>query len=279
MASDTSQLLPPFRGNQTLWSSSFVFLFIVKLSLCFLSCELVRARSPTVTAHLRTWASLLSSSQRLRFLFGSMSIELIPLDDSVGVDIEVFETLWKARARVAIAETIVYKYGKLESWFFNSATKRKGSSDLRAELPQIRKKRDYTVRRGDVNQTIMEAFTSHCSTDSEIVATWISGEPNELCKVLHLTKATLHQFLKFVPEKGHGVLQRWTAPFGGRNSLIRSEWSPHHFSLDMCTNWHAVGTRRLDTLARARTRRLRCDSLIDRVHALCACYAVFLPGN
>ena len=168
-----------------------------------------------------------------------MSIELAPSDDGVPYECEFFELLWKAHARVHITDTIVYKYGKMESWFFNK--RRKSTNlDMRAEPPKVCKKRDYTVRRGDLNQTIMEAFTSHCVNDSELVATWVSGEPNELCRVLHLTKATLHQFLAYLPDKGHGLLQRWTAPFGGRNALLRTEWSPHHFSLELCTNWKAV---------------------------------------
>lgn len=168
-----------------------------------------------------------------------MSIELAPNDDHVPYDAEFFELLWKVHARVHITDTIVYKYGKMESWFFNKRRK-SVNLDVRAEPPKVCKKRDYTVRRGDLNQTIMEAFTSHCVNDSELVATWVSGEPDALCRVLHLTKATLHQFLAYLPDKGHGLLQRWTAPFGGRNSLLRTEWSPHHFSLELCSNWKAV---------------------------------------
>ena len=162
-----------------------------------------------------------------------MSIDIAPLDDYVPIDVDAFELLWRAHACVHIAETVVYKFGKLESWFFNAKTNG-------PEAPAIRKKRDYTVRRGDVNQTIMEAFCANCSSGNDLVATWVSGEPNEPCKVVHLTKRLLHQFLNFVSEKGHGVLQRWSAPFDGHNALLRADWSPHHFSLELCTNWHSV---------------------------------------
>lgn len=153
------------------------------------------------------------------------------LECDVPVETDVLELLWRARCRINIPETIVYKFGKLESWFFCSNNK-KGE-------PQIRRKRDYTVRRGDVSETITKAFTSQCTSDQDLVATWVSGNPDEPCKVLHLTKDTLHRFLAHMPDKTHGVLQRWVAPFGGRSTLVRTDWSPHYFSLEQCTNWCA----------------------------------------
>ena len=41
----------------------------------------------------------------------------------------------------------------------------------------------------------MRCFTAHASSETDLVATYISGEPGEPCKVLHLTKATLSRFL------------------------------------------------------------------------------------
>jgi hypothetical protein len=157
------------------------------------------------------------------------------LDADVPVEVDVFELLWQARARVHIPDTIVYKFGKLESWFFTA------SSSKHPKLPVIKRKNNYTVRgHGDVNETIRKAFCAHTTTEQDLVATWVSGDPGENAKVLHLTQSTLGQFLAHMPAKGHGVLQRWVAPFGGRSTQLRTDWSPHHFSLEMCTNWHSV---------------------------------------
>ena len=47
-----------------------------------------------------------------------------------------------------IPDTIVYKFGKLESWFFTA------SSSKHPKLPVIKRKNNYTVRgHGDVNET------------------------------------------------------------------------------------------------------------------------------
>jgi hypothetical protein len=138
----------------------------------------------------------------------------------------------------------VFKFGRLDSWFFTAVARRK------EQLPRIKRKRDYTVRRGDIVKTIIDSFCAQAASDNDLVATWISGIPNENCRVLHLTKKSLPQFLAFIKhaQKGHGVLQRWCAPFGGHSTMLRTEWSPHFFSLEMCTNWHSVRT-----LARVRT--------------------------
>ena len=156
-------------------------------------------------------------------------------DCDVPIEIDVYELFWRARVRLHLPETIVYKFGRLEHWFFCSATKS-------GEPPKIKRKRDYTVRRGDVVEKILDAFCAHATHDEQLVATWVSGMPGENCRVLHLTRRTLSQFLAFMKhaQKGHGLLQRWCEPFGGHSTMLRTDWSPHHFALEMSTNWHSV---------------------------------------
>ena len=168
------------------------------------------------------------------------------LDCDVPIEVDAYEVLWRARVRVHLPETIVFKYGRLDSWFFCMRERHGGA-------PKIKRKRDYTVRRGDVVQNILDSFCAQAESEHDIVATWIAGQPNENCRVLHLTRGTLERFLRHVKgdETAHGMLQRWCAPFGGHSSMLRTDWTPHHFGLEMCTNWHSVR-------ATPRARRLSC---------------------
>lgn len=161
--------------------------------------------------------------------------DLDALDDVVPLEIKIYELLWRARVRIHLPETLVYKFGRLESWFFSVPAHSKPN-----DPPLLKRKRDYTVRRGDTKETILHAFCAHCRSEHEIVATWVSGAPGTECRVLHLTKATLAKFLSYMPEKGHGVLQRWVAPVANKSTLLRTDWSPHYFAVEMCTNWHST---------------------------------------
>ena len=137
------------------------------------------------------------------------------------------------------------KFGKLDSWFFNAS--HSGSP------PLIKRKRDFTVHRGDLITRICKMFCAHAANESDLVATWVSGDPGESCRVLHLTRGSIEHFLRMVPAKGHGVLQRWVPPFGGRNCLLRADYSPHHFGLELRTNWHTVIDGRLPLSQRLAT--------------------------
>ena len=128
------------------------------------------------------------------------------------------------------------KFGKLESWYFNSSKHK-----LPGQPPLVKRKRDATLRRGNTYEKLIECFTAGTSSDSDLVATWVTAAPDaETSGVLHLTRGMLERFLRMVPEKGHGVLQQWVAPFGGRQCLLRTDWSPHHFGVELRTNWHTL---------------------------------------
>lgn len=159
------------------------------------------------------------------------------MECDVPLEVDVYELLWRARVKCWIPETVVFKYGRLDSWFFCTSERHQ---------PKIKRKRDYTVRRGDVVRNILDGFCAHAESDQDLVATWLSGEPGHNCHMLHLTRSSLARFLAFMKgsEAGHGVLQRWCAPFGGHSSMLRTDWSPHHFGLEMCTNWHKVNDSR-----------------------------------
>ena len=154
-----------------------------------------------------------------------MKIECDPEQCDVRLDVEIFELLWRSHARVHVPESVVYKFGKMTNWFFCQHT---ASSDP----PFLKRKRAHNIRRHDVNAKILQAFCAGTTSDDDLVATFVwAADPSENCKLVHLTRKMLEHFLQFMPNKGHGVLQRWAAPFGGRSTLIRTEWSPHHFEL------------------------------------------------
>ena len=161
------------------------------------------------------------------------------LDDDVPLDVEIFEKLWRAHACVHIPDTIVWKFGKLEGWFFN----RQGGSARHGlqPAPRVKRKRDSTVHRSDMLTKVAAAMMAGSSHGHEIVATWVSAEPGDpTSRVLHLTRDTMEKFLRHVPDKGHGVLQKWVPPFGGRACLLRTEWSPHHHAVELRTNWRPL---------------------------------------
>ena len=166
---------------------------------------------------------------------------LSALEDEVPLQVMLFELLWKCRARVHIPDTLTYKYGKLESWYFNSKDSK--TSPRLGPLPLVKRKRDSKIKSSDVTDRILEAFCTG-KQEQDIVALWVNAEPKENCKLLYLTRANFSFFLCNSPRHGHGVLQRWVAPFGGHNSHLRADWSPHHLSLEQRTNWYSVGDQK-----------------------------------
>jgi hypothetical protein len=96
------------------------------------------------------------------------------------------------------------------------------------------------MRHGDIFAKVMETFGGDVASPTEVVATWVSGEPGTSCTVQHLTKGALEGFLRHVPQKGHGMLQKFVPPFGGKASLLRTDWSPHHQSVELRTNWYST---------------------------------------
>ena len=187
-----------------------------------------------------------SSVSRAILLFDNIFVQLVrpcgagrgapmeSLDLDVPIEVDVYELLWRSRVRTYLPESIVFKFGRLDSWFFTACEK--------GGQPRIKRKRDYTVRRGDVVENIVSSFCAHAVGDHDIVATWIAGQQGENCKMMHITASTLLRFLEHIKgsETGHGVLQRWSVPFGGHSTMLRTDWTPHHFGLEMCTNWHSV---------------------------------------
>jgi hypothetical protein len=170
-----------------------------------------------------------------------VALMLDALEDEVPLQVMLFELLWKCRARVHIPDTLTYKYGKLESWYFNSKDSK--SSPRKGPLPLVKRKRDSKIKSSDVTDRIIEAFCTG-KQEQDIVALWVNAEPKENCKLLYLTRANFSFFLCNSPRHGHGVLQRWVAPFGGHNSHLRTDWSPHHLSLEQRTNWYSVGDQK-----------------------------------
>ena len=174
-----------------------------------------------------------------------MEGELAPqaTQDTVCCIVDFFESLWRAGARVHIPETIIYKFGRLDQWYFNPG-RPSDSDDGPHPNPRVKRKRPFTLHRQDVHEYILNRFTSPDMGEGEVVATYTAGEPGSSCSVIYLTRATLEPFLRNVPNKGHGLLQRWVAPFGGHATMLRTDWSPHYFGLDMRVNWHAVADSR-----------------------------------
>jgi hypothetical protein len=157
--------------------------------------------------------------------------------DEVPVDVDIFYRMWKSQARVRIPQTIVYRFGKIDSWFFN-ATHEKG------ETPLVLQKRPFTIRQTGIAERIIQAMAGNAKPN-DLVAIWVGGEPSAPSVVLHLTKQHLSLFLTQVPDKGHGVLQRFVKPFGGHNGIYRAERTPHHFAIDYKVNWYTTSDQRV----------------------------------
>ena len=68
------------------------------------------------------------------------------LYDEQPVVVELFELLWKSGARVPIPDTLVYKFGRLDAWFFVSKS------------GQLKQKKNQTVVSQNVFDKVRAAF-------------------------------------------------------------------------------------------------------------------------
>ena len=158
---------------------------------------------------------------------------MVALEDEAPIVVEIYEQLWQAHARIFLPDTVVYKYGRLESWFFCSESRDGGP-------PILKRKSHVTVTQQGVFDKVIDRLTQGADSPGSIVAVWVGGPPGEKCNVMHLTAATLPMFVRSTPDKGHGILQKFVSPIqaGGvlQNSMTRCNWSPHVCSLEMRTN-------------------------------------------
>jgi hypothetical protein len=169
---------------------------------------------------------------------GRTADEMIALDDEAPISVEVYEELWRSKARVFLPDTIVYKYGRLDSWFFASESKDGGP-------PVIKKKSRSTMTNSGVLDMVIERLCYRAEGARAVVAVWVGGhDPGENCQVLHLSAQTLERFLKSTPDKGHGILQKFVPPMQAgavlQNSMVRASWSPHVCSLELRRNLHGL---------------------------------------
>ena len=146
------------------------------------------------------------------------------LYDEQPVVVELFELLWKSGARVPIPDTLVYKFGRLDAWFFVSKS------------GQLKQKKNQTVVSQNVFDKVRAAFCDGLRHANDIAAVWAGGAPGSPARILHITRDNLLPFLLEMPDKGHGVLQRWITPTTEHNTLVRAMWTPHVFELECRQN-------------------------------------------
>ena len=146
------------------------------------------------------------------------------LYDEQPVVVELFELLWKCGARVPIPDTLVYKFGRLDAWFFVSKS------------GQLKQKKNQTVVSQNIFDKVRAAFCDGLRHANDIAAVWAGGAPGSPARILHITRDNLLPFLLEMPDKGHGVLQRWITPTTEHNALVRCLWTPHVFELEVRQN-------------------------------------------
>ena len=151
------------------------------------------------------------------------------LRDAEKLRLDLFEDLWRAKARIRLPDTILIKFGRVQAWYFSS---RKNPS------PQILKKRSSTLR-NDTKQKLFDAFAKK-KTPRDLVARWIYLDPaTSMTVIQHFTVASLHLFLSSSDpafESVEGILQRWE-PLRGRNAVsARCHWSSHCVNIECRTN-------------------------------------------
>ena len=87
------------------------------------------------------------------------------LYDEQPVVVELFELLWKSGARVPIPDTLVYKFGRLDAWFFVSKS------------GQLKQKKNQTVVSQNVFDKVRAAFCDGLRHANDIAAVWAGGAP------------------------------------------------------------------------------------------------------
>ena len=173
--------------------------------------------------------------------------ESMMLQDDVPIIVDAFEELWRAHVPVPLPDTIVWKYGRIESWFFTQMT-----AD---GAPTVRRKRPATIRAQNILSKVAKAMRAHrrAGAPGDVVARWIGGEPGEPCRVMYLTSDALQHFLANIVDKGHGVLQRWCAQTTEHCVAARAHWSSHLFSLECRSNIHPISARHVPLPERTAT--------------------------
>ena len=123
------------------------------------------------------------------------------LYDEQPVVVELFELLWKSGARVPIPDTLVYKFGRLDAWFFVSKS------------GQLKQKKNQTVVEPErLRQGARAPSATALRHANDIAAVWAGGAPGSPARILHITRDNLLPFLLEMPDKGHGVLHAMITP-------------------------------------------------------------------
>ena len=112
---------------------------------------------------------------------------------------------------------------RLDAWFFVS-------------VGQLKQKKNQTVVSQNVFDKVRAAFCDGLRHVNDIAAVWAGGAPGSPARILHITRDNLLPFLLEMPDKGHGVLQRWITPTTEHNTLVRAMWTPHVFELECRQN-------------------------------------------
>uniref|UniRef100_A0A7S4C5V8 Uncharacterized protein n=1 Tax=Chrysotila carterae TaxID=13221 RepID=A0A7S4C5V8_CHRCT len=186
------------------------------------------------------------------------------LTDELPVLVSLYEELWRTHAEISIPDSLVWKYGRLDHWYFTSTEQ--GS-------PRLKRKLSSTVNKGDgMFSNVVHAFTKHLRLDriedeaerdsvaGQVVACWIGGNPEKPCEVRHLTADTLSDFLTNYGQK-HGVLQRWLLPSTQKHvQATRIEWSPHVVNMETRTNLNAIDDDNIPLAQRMATFEGPCRS-------------------
>lgn len=156
-----------------------------------------------------------------------------------GIYEDLFKLLWSKDElnygpQINMPDTIVYKYGQPQSWYFTAVNGR------------IKKKNKQNL----VSAKIEEVFNKHV-LGYDVLAYFISvpveqdQEQNAgPITIEYLDRSALNDFLYKRKKEVNGLLQRFIEPKTTRNEVIRAIWSPKVCLLERAENIHQLHDHR-----------------------------------
>lgn len=163
----------------------------------------------------------------------------------------------------------MFQFGHASQWYFTGVD------------GTILRKRKQNLQ----NDRIEEAFIKRIFTNDEIVAYFISSDSSGHAEhkvgtsIVYFDKRSLRTFLNDCRKECSGVLQRFIAPRGTRNSMIYAIWSPKLCVLERRINKRQLSDAKFDLYERAITFEgpemhstavpLRGNVLTEKIQHIC----------
>eukprot|EP00297_Palpitomonas_bilix_P025684 CAMPEP_0113900698 /NCGR_PEP_ID=MMETSP0780_2-20120614/20828_1 /TAXON_ID=652834 /ORGANISM="Palpitomonas bilix" /LENGTH=271 /DNA_ID=CAMNT_0000893199 /DNA_START=247 /DNA_END=1059 /DNA_ORIENTATION=+ /assembly_acc=CAM_ASM_000599 len=137
-----------------------------------------------------------------------------------------------------IPDTVLISFRQPTYWFFSSSFERR----------LLKKRQDNLTF-----DNIMKSMSHRKKPACEILAYFVSTEPDGSTSIEYFDDVSLRDFLYNQTEKKEGILQKFVDPNEDANYLIKATWSPQLCRIEKRRNVNKLANRRIDRFSRAVT--------------------------